>query len=275
LAEESSRINENAKRWIQPFATNADYWNLDIPSMANQSLQFGYQNAPQLNQFNMQQLQGLLNTALPGYQNIVNQMAGNTQSLLSGNVPTDVQQAIQRSAAYQSLVGGTAGAGTGTSGAITARDLGLTSLGLQQQGYQQGANLLQLTRNYLTPQPVNPTSLLPLNDLIAGQQWSKSALFSANEKMFQAQSAAATAQAGGAPNVNLAGSVGGDISGLLAALGQKNPSGQTGYQQIGGLFGGLFGGGSTGGQSASDYATMTSDITGSTGQGFADLLESF
>jgi len=244
LAEESSRINENAKRWIQPFATNADYWNLDIPSMANQSLQFGYQNAPQLNQFNMQQLQGLLNTALPGYQNIVNQMAGNTQSLLSGNVPTDVQQAIQRSAAYQSLVGGTAGAGTGTSGAITA-------------------------------QPVNPTSLLPLNDLIAGQQWSKSALFSANEKMFQAQSAAATAQAGGAPNVNLAGSVGGDISGLLAALGQKNPSGQTGYQQIGGLFGGLFGGGSTGGQSASDYATMTSDISGSTGQGFADLLESF
>jgi len=251
LAEESSRINENAKRFITPFALGGslgqDYWNLNIPQLAEQGLQFGYAFGPTADVYNMGQLQSLLNQALPGYQGMIGQMQKNVGQLQQGQVPGDVQDQIRRNAAYQSLIGGTAGAGTGTAGAITARDLGLTSLGLQQTGYQEGTGLLQLARNYLMPQPVNPLSLLPLSDLIQGEEWTKEAFFKANEAAFSARVAAAEAQAGTPPSNPLAG-IGGEISGLFGALSQQQgSSGQTGFDLIRSLFGGGGGGGITGG----------------------------
>jgi hypothetical protein len=263
-AEESSRINEAANKFILPFTSQNGqlnpFWNLDIPGMASQSIQFGLGAAPQINQQNMMQLQALLNQALPGYQNMVSGMqtgamnllqGPTTQSLLAGNVPGDVLNQIQRSAAYQSLIGGTAGAGTGTTGAITARDLGLTSLNLIQQGqgmetagFGQASNLLQLSRNYLMPQPVNPLSLLPLSDLIQGSQWSKAAQFTANQAAFTAKSNAAAAGVG-APTQPLAG-IGGAVQGLLGNLTQTNAQGQSQLGSLLGLFGGGGGGGFSG-----------------------------
>jgi hypothetical protein len=249
MGEYSSRLNEAANKYILPFI-DPSKWSLDIPSMAQQSIDFGLQQAPTVNQANMQQLQALLGQAMPGWQNMFGQMQTNTNALLAGQVPTDVQQQIQRSAAFTSMMGGTAGAGTGTTGAITARDLGLTSLQLQQQGQGQATNLLSFARNYLMPQPVNPLSLLPLSDLISGTEWSKEATFKANEAAYTAKANAAAA-AIGAPSQSLTAGIGGDIAGLVGALTKQNP--QTGQSPLsslfgggssgGGMFGGLFGGG--------------------------------
>jgi hypothetical protein len=260
LGDYASRLNQAAKKYILPFAgMNNPFWNIDVPGMATQGIQFGLGAAPQINQFNMEQLQGLLNQALPGYQGMVSGLqtgamdllqGPTTQSLLAGNVPADVQNQIRRSAAYQSLIGGTAGAGTGTAGAITARDLGLTSLdlinrgvGMETAGAGQATSLLQLSRNFLMPQPVNPLSLLPLSDLIQGTEWQKEATYKANAAAYTAQANTAAARIGAPPQNPLAG-VGGAIQGLLGNLTTTNP--QTGKSQLDSLLG-LFGLGGGGG----------------------------
>jgi hypothetical protein len=246
----AKQLRGSADRFLTPF-TDPAYWNLDIPSMETQSLQYGYTNAPAVNQFNMGQLSGLLNQALPGYQKMVGTAAGNAQSLLQGNIPQDVQDQIQRSTAYTSLAAG--GAGSGSAASLTARDLGLTSLNLQQTGYQQMQGLIGTARNYLMPQPVNPSSLLPLSDLLGGAEWAKSATFQANQADYTAFANALAAQYG-APQSAQGGGLGADASSLIAALGQKNAQGQSAGGSILGMFG-LGGGGSTniGGQAGVSF----------------------
>jgi len=267
LGEYSKRLNQAANQYILPF-TDPSKWSLDIPGMASQSINFGVQQAPYVNYENMQQLQSLLNQAMPGYQNffsglqgtlgqmgdIWGQMRPNVTSMLGGQVPQDVQDQIRRNAAFTSLIGGSAGAGTGATGAITARDLGLTSLDLTEKGQTMagnlltsggnlltsGQNLLGFARNYLMPQPVNPLSLLPLSDLISGTEWSKSAVFQANEAAYTAKANAAAA-AIGAPSQGLAGTLGGITGGLESLFGQ-GPSGKSPFSSLLGMLGG--GGGS-------------------------------
>jgi hypothetical protein len=283
MGEYSSRLNEAANQYILPF-TDPSKWSLDLPGMAQQSINFGLQTAPSIDQANLTQLQTLLNSVMPGYQNVFDQMRGTygnmlgllpqmqapISSMLAGNVPQDVQDQIRRNAAFTSLIGGSAGAGTGATGAITARDLGLTSLDLTQKGEALGSNLLTsggnlltsgqsligFARNYLMPQPVNPMSLLPLSDLISGAEWSKSAVFQANEAAYTAKANAAAA-AVGAPSQPFAG-MGGDIAGLVSALTKQNP--QSGKSPLSSLFG-MFGGG--GGFGSSGTEGITSGIGGS------------
>ncbi len=271
LAQYSSRLNEAANKYILPF-TDPSKWALDIPGAAQQSIQFGMEKAPVINQFQQQQLQMLLNNAMPGWQqffsgmqgtlgqmqDIWGQMRPNVTSMLAGQVPQDVQDQIRRNAAFTSLMGGSAAAGTGATGAITARDLGLTSLDLTEKGQAMagnlltsgsnlltsGTNLLGFARQYLMPQPINPMSLLPLSDLVAGEQWSKEAVFKANEAAYTAKANAAAAGVG-APSQSLFSSIGGDVAGLASALTRKDP--QTGQSMFSNLFGGLFGGGGGGG----------------------------
>jgi hypothetical protein len=206
---------------------------------------------------------------MPGYQNffsglqgtfgqmqdIWGQMRPNVTSMLAGQVPQDVQDQIRRNAAFTSM---SSGAGTGGTGAITARDLGLTSLDLTEKGQAMagslltsggnlmtsGQNLLGFARNYLMPQPVNPLSLLPLSDLISGAQWSKSALFQANEAAYTAKANAAAAGVG-APSQSLAGTLGGITGGLQSLFGQ-GPSGKSPFSSLLGMFGGGGGGGGDG-----------------------------
>lgn len=273
FAQESSRINAAANKYLAPF-TNPKYWSINPQDLAAQSIQFGLQVAPNINQANMNQLQGLLNQAFPGYQTMFNQATANAQRLMSGQVPTDVQQQIQRNAAFTSLVGGTAGAGTGTTGAITARDLGLTSLQLQGQGTQQFQGLMQTASNYMMPQLVNPLSILPLSSLINTQEWSLGSAFQANQAMFTAKSNAAAAQAG-MPGTSTAAGIGSGISSGISALTQS-PGGQSGgsgsiMSLISGLFGGSGGGGMSGlgsgaysgggGATVGSYTGGTSDFS--------------
>lgn len=250
--------------------------------MATQGIDYGLSNAPAINTANMQQLQGLLNTALPGYQSGVNQMQRNNMSLLRGNVPTDVQQEVQRFGAQSAITSGIGGGGgAGAAGApfqltnktITARDLGLTSLSLQQQGQQQESNLLQLTKNYLTPQQVNPTSLLPLNELVGAQQWMDTSQFNANMAMYTAAAQFASTQAGTPPAPF--GGAGGDISGLIAALtknySQSGTSGGSGNSLLGGIFNMFGGGGGSGGMIPSGMSggggSTVGDFTGGSSAG--------
>jgi uncharacterized membrane protein YgcG len=267
----SDWLRGNAEKYIQPF-TSSSYWNLDVPSMAQQSINFGLNAAPQINQQNMIQLESMMNQAMPGWQGMFNTMQGNTNQLLGGQVPTDVQQQIQRSAAFTSMMGGTAGAGTGATGAITARDLGLTSLQMQQQGETQGMNLMTFARQYLMPQPVNPTSLLPLSDLMTGAEYGKNATFQANEAMYTAMGNVDAARFG-APTTSLLGGVGGDISSILGTL-AKSPSGQSGGSGsiLSGIMG-MFGGG--GGSSGGSFGGMDSPSSASSGMSMGSMLGMF
>jgi hypothetical protein len=279
-SEYSSALRDAANRYIRPF-TGSDYWNLDVQPMASQSINFGITQAPLVNQENMYQLQNLLGQAMPDYQNFFSGLQGmlpgmqatqanmmnQANQLMTGQVPADVQQQIQRSAAFTSLMGGAAGAGTGQTGAITARDLGLTSLQLMGQGATQagaaigagtgimsaGTNLLSFARNYLMPQPVDPMSLLPLSDLVNASEWSKSGQFQANQAMYTGLANAAAARAGTAVGANSGASAVsaglGGLSGLLSA-GSGSSSGSLGQ-----LFSGLFSGGGGGGSSVPDFQT--------------------
>lgn len=267
---EAGTLIKGRQMFLDPFR-GADYWNLNLPGLATESLQYGMQNAPNLNQFNMRQLQSLLGQVLPGYQGMVSQMGTNVSSLLAGNVPTDVQNQIQRFGAQQAISSGIGGGGAGIAAApaglmgktITARDLGLTSLNLQQQGQAGLGNLLGMAKDYLMPQPVNPMSLLPFADLAAGEQWSKQAQFEANLAEYNAVAQQAAAQVG-MPYQSPIGGIAQGAGGLLQSLGQTNPStGQTGYDLIGSLFGG--GGSGSGMLGAESYLTGASSYAPSTG----------
>jgi hypothetical protein len=257
LADYPEWLKGNAQRYIQPF-TNANYWNVNVPAMAAQSLDFGLVNAPAINQSNMAQLQGMMDQAMPNWRSMFGTMQDNTNSLLAGTIPQDVQDQIQRNAALSSVTGGTSGAGTGMTHTVTARDLGLTSLQLQQQGQTQGMNLMNFARQYLMPQQVNPTSLLPISDLLSGAEYSKNATFQANEAMYTAMGNVAAAKFG-QPQQSLLGGMGGDIGALIAALGKKDSSGNSGMSGIMGMLGGMFGGGSGGGGGGGFDASTGSD----------------
>ena len=83
------------------------------------------------------------------------------QQELSGQVPQDVQDALQRSSAFQNLMGGFAGSSMG--GANAARNLGLTSLQLQQQGLQTAqaaGNAAQTWAGLANMTLMNPSSYM-------------------------------------------------------------------------------------------------------------------
>jgi hypothetical protein len=229
-----NQLKQTALRYLQPF-TGSDYWNLPISEMAGQSLNYGYANAPQLNQFNMDQLQKMLGQALPGYQQMLGQATTNTQALLRGEIPQDVLGQVRTNAAQSAITGGFAGSPAATT--LTARDLGLTSLNLESTGQQQMTSLIGTARNYLMPQMVNPTSLLPLSDLIGGAEWSKASTFQANQSMYTAMANAISAQYGAPASLQGAG-LGGDIGGAISALTTKNAQGQSPLSSIMNMFGG-------------------------------------
>jgi hypothetical protein len=104
------------------------------------------------------QLEAQLRRAIPGYDQLVSQAGKNISASLRGEIPTDVQQQIQRSTAGRALAGGFGG-GTGFGRALTARDLGLTSLQLQNQGLAQAQNFIQQQRAFGMVQPFSVSSM--------------------------------------------------------------------------------------------------------------------
>lgn len=97
----------------------------------------------QRNAFNATELKKMLEGSIPGYSAAQKQRMMNTQALLSGDIPPDVAENIQRSSVAKSLEGGYGGSGAGRN--LTARDLGVTSLGLMGQGNQQFSGIIGST----------------------------------------------------------------------------------------------------------------------------------
>lgn len=109
-----------------------------------------------VNTFNQDQLNALIDRALPGARA---QIASNISSQLRGEIPKDVQSAIFRGVAERTA-GGNAFGGGGFTGNVTARDLGLTSLQLTNNALSSAESWLakataptfDVTSMFFTPQ---------------------------------------------------------------------------------------------------------------------------
>lgn len=111
--------------------------------------------ATSVNLFNQDQLNALIDRALPGARE---QIASNIGSQLRGEVPKDVANAITTYNASRGL--GALTSGSGFQNSVTARDLGLTSLNLIDKGLSSAESWLQraaapqmdVTSMFFTPQ---------------------------------------------------------------------------------------------------------------------------
>lgn len=224
--------------------------NLADPNAAGIGAFLGQQSLfPQLSQFTgqinqtaMQQYTNLLNQLYPGATTQLGQISNLANQYLSGQIPSDVQQQIQRATAQQALVGGYGGTGMGRN--LTARDLGLTSLNLQQTGlgmYEAGLGAAKgMIPGFINPGSLlfSPSQLLARTDQanyyntdIHNQQQQLNAGFQQQQNMM----ALAAQQAGSQQGLGMAQSIFGT---------GQNPSGIS--QFLGGSLGNLFGGGSGG-----------------------------
>lgn len=114
------------------------------------------------NMFNQEQLNKMLESAIPGYRSMVSNIGGKINSMLSGELPSDVSEQVGRNAAYRSLSGGYGGSGMARN--LVARDLGMTSLDLISKGIDAGsrwittakqntvANQFDVASMFITPQ---------------------------------------------------------------------------------------------------------------------------
>jgi hypothetical protein len=113
--------------------------------------------AGQTNTFNIDQMQKMLQSVIPGYKDLVSGVTGNIQSMVGGKIPKDVQDAIQSSGAARSLTGGFGG--SGLSGNLVARDLGLTSLDLTGKGDSAAQSWISSMAQVNSPGMFNMSSM--------------------------------------------------------------------------------------------------------------------
>lgn len=105
--------------------------------------------ATKANTRNMDDIMALLDKILPGTSEMFRQGSKNTQSLLRGEIPEDVQRAVQRSSAFRSLSGGFGG--SPMSKALTARDFGRTSMDLMQAGENSAQRWMGMSQGSVKP----------------------------------------------------------------------------------------------------------------------------
>jgi len=113
--------------------------------------------AAQVNQFSQDQLTAALGRQIPGYNNLITQMAGNIGSELRGELPKDVADLIKRTTAEGAITGS-----GGSSQAVNfglAKNLGLTSLGLMQQAQDSFSRWTAQASQMLQPGMLNVSSM--------------------------------------------------------------------------------------------------------------------
>jgi hypothetical protein len=115
------------------------------------------QIAGRVNLFNQQQLDQMLENVIPNYKALTTDISQNISQMAAGQVPTDVQGQIQRSAAARALGGGYAG--TEAQKNLVARDLGLTSLDLTQKGLASAESWMRTASSIYEPGMFNVTSM--------------------------------------------------------------------------------------------------------------------
>jgi hypothetical protein len=113
------------------------------------------------NEFNRAELRKMLGETIPGYEEGQAQRSQTALSLMRGEVPADVQEMIQRSAAARAVSGGYGGTPAGRN--LVARDLGRTSLDMMNMGQQQFAGILGTTpRAEMANYMLTPSQLMSL-----------------------------------------------------------------------------------------------------------------
>jgi hypothetical protein len=105
--------------------------------------------AQKLAQLSQDQIRKMMEQAIPGFDSITGKVSGNIQSLLKGEIPLDVSQAVQRSDAGRSLAGGYGG--TDMARNLVARDLGLTSLDITQKGLSSAESWIREMEQLYSP----------------------------------------------------------------------------------------------------------------------------
>lgn len=183
------------------------------------------------NQFSREQVNQMLRAVIPNYDQITQNISGNIASETAGQLPKDVQDAIQNSAAARSLGTGTGGGGMGRN--LVARDLGLTSLQLTQQGLSSAESWLRTANAMYAPSMLNLTSMF-----VSPEQ---QAAFDVQERNYQFQREWMKSQVAAMPDPVLAG-INQEIYGLmLAYVGGGGGGGYSGYKGFGGGGGGGMG----------------------------------
>lgn len=157
-----------------PDVPPAPHVNLDVQQtksiLANQRDLPAIENlASGVNAFNSEQLQKMLEGAIPMYSSLVSGVSGNIESMLKGELPQDVKDQIQNSAAARALSGGYSG--SGMANALTARDLGLNSLSLINQGISSAESWLGTMKQVATPSQFDVTSMFITPQQRAANAW--------------------------------------------------------------------------------------------------------
>lgn len=98
---------------------------------------------------NMPDIMAFLESVLPGYKEMLSTGSKSTLSLLRGELPKDVQSAVQRNSAFKSLMNGFAG--SGMSRALEARDIGRTSLDMMNLGQNSAMKWAGLAQAGVSP----------------------------------------------------------------------------------------------------------------------------
>lgn len=115
--------------------------------------------AGQVNTFNTNELQRMLELAMPGYGKLRDKTTSNISDWLAGKVPQDVSDQVMRNSAGRSLYGGFGGSGMSRN--LAARDLGLTSLDIMGKGMDAASRWIAQTKSGMSQFDVSSMFIRP------------------------------------------------------------------------------------------------------------------
>lgn len=229
----------------------------NLPGIENLSSQY--------NLFNQQQLTQMLNTAIPGYDQIASKASSNILDELSGKLPADVLATIQSSDASKALAGGFGGSGLASN--LTARDLGLTSLNLTQQGLSSAESWTSMMDRMFAPGQFNASSMfispatqIAVNTSNTENQWGVDWLKNQINAMPNPANAAIAGDLGQIADFTGSGILNalvpglGNIPGLGSGGGGMGGGGGNPFSSIMSSIGGMFGGGSADAYAGTGFA---------------------
>lgn len=125
---------------------------LSLPEEQRKAVEANLAIAPEaakLSAFSQDQINKMMEMAIPGFAGMRGQISSNINALLRGEIPTDVSQEVKRQGAGRALTGGFAG--TDAASRLVARDLGLTSLGLTREGLSSAESWIQQMEQLYSP----------------------------------------------------------------------------------------------------------------------------
>lgn len=137
------------------------------------------QLASGVNTFNQAELNRMMESAVPGYRNMLTGIGDKISGFLKGEIPSDVADQIGRSAAFRALSGGFGGSGMARN--LVARDLGLTSLQLIEKGIDAGSRWIATARQNAVAPAFDVTSMfITPQQRIQTQMFNREATFQRN-----------------------------------------------------------------------------------------------